>query len=222
MLNVKSKSRLTVAVALAVIILFVGCPRSEPSSEGTWYVVKTVLDGDTIILADNRRVRYLGIDTPELGHGGKPGQPYSREARDVNASIVQKSKVALTVGAEPRDRYGRTLAYVTTQAGVEVNLELIRRGAAFFLADASQERKFDRQMLKIQRQAMADGVGMWQDWREPPVPSGGYVGNRRSRRFHHPDCREARKISPRNRQRLDSQWRAFNERFAPARGCMQP
>ena len=220
MLNLKS--RLTVVVALAVILLFVSCPRSDPSSERTWYVVKAVLDGDTIILADNRRVRYLGIDTPELGHGGKPGQRYSRLARDVNASLVQNSKVSLTVGAEPRDRYGRTLAYVTNQAGIVVNLELIRRGTAFFLADPSTERKLDRQMLKIQRQAMESGVGMWQDWQEPPVPKGGYVGNRRSRRFHHPDCREARKIYPRNCQRLDSQWRAFFKGFAPARGCMAP
>ena len=211
-----------ISAVLTLVFIIVACPQRDPVSQTGWYTVKTVLDGDTVILSDNRRVRYLGIDTPELGRDGKAGQPFSRKARDINASLVKGVEISLSFEQDRQDRYGRLLAYVSNKQGVVVNLELIRRGVAFYLADASQERTYDREMLAIQRAAMKGRVGMWQNWQEPPVPEDGYVGNRRSRRFHHPDCHEGDKISPHNRQRLASQWRALYEGFAPARGCMAP
>ena len=39
------------------------------------YLVKRVVDGDTFILEDGTRVRFIGIDTPETKHPRKPVQP---------------------------------------------------------------------------------------------------------------------------------------------------
>lgn len=49
-------------------------------------IVKRVSDGDTITALTSERtklrIRFLGIDAPEVPHGITPGQPYGEEARD--------------------------------------------------------------------------------------------------------------------------------------------
>jgi endonuclease YncB( thermonuclease family) len=87
-----------------------------------------VLSYDTLTLSNGQRVRLLQIDTPELG----TGECYSRAARTELLRLVPiGSRVSLE--ADPRldrvDRYGRLLRYVVRK-GLNVNLELVRRGAA--------------------------------------------------------------------------------------------
>src|SRR3954454_14878291 len=54
--------------------------------------VKTVYDGDTLTLADGRKIRLVQIDTPELGSG----ECYSRAAHRVLLSLVPvRSQVTL-------------------------------------------------------------------------------------------------------------------------------
>ncbi|MEJ2633290.1 MAG: thermonuclease family protein [Acidihalobacter sp.] len=73
--------------------------------------VAHVIDGDTIILADGRHVRLIGIDTPELGHGGKASQPFG-------------------YGRVRHDHYGRTLAHLYLADGSSINAALLREGYA--------------------------------------------------------------------------------------------
>ena len=51
-----------VAVAAAILIVFI---ISRPSHE--YVVVERVVDGDTLVLDDGRKVRLLQIDAPERG-----------------------------------------------------------------------------------------------------------------------------------------------------------
>ena len=91
-------------------------------------VVASVYDGDTLSLRDGRRVRLLQIDTPELGSG----ECYSRTARSALVSLAPPgSRVVLETdpALDRTDRYGRLLRYVKRN-GVNVNVELARRGAA--------------------------------------------------------------------------------------------
>jgi len=72
--------------------------------------VKRVVDGDTIVLADERTIRVLGIDTPEIR-----GQCQSERERAQTAEIRMMELVSRGVRIEvsrDRDRYGRTLARV--------------------------------------------------------------------------------------------------------------
>lgn len=87
--------------------------------------VDRVVDGDTIAIAGGERVRYTGIDTPELGDG----EPYAREARDANARLVEGKQVRLVKDVRERDRFDRLLRYVFVD-GVFVNAELVREGYA--------------------------------------------------------------------------------------------
>ena len=43
-------------------------------------VVKRVIDGDTVVTDSGEKIRFLGVDTPELHHPDFPEQPYAREA----------------------------------------------------------------------------------------------------------------------------------------------
>ena len=73
--------------------------------------IKRVVDGDTIHLTDGRKVRLVGIDTPELDH--KKGQ---HEAYAVEATRFLRSRldrfVYIQKAKDERDRYGRYLYYL--------------------------------------------------------------------------------------------------------------
>ncbi len=87
-------------------------------------VVRWVVDGDTVVLADGRHVRYIGIDTPEIDHAKQQAEPLAYGARSVNRQLVEGQSVRLEYDRETTDRYGRTLAYVYRGDGVFVNAEL--------------------------------------------------------------------------------------------------
>jgi micrococcal nuclease len=116
--------------ALCVLLILLGLAASAgAANSGTQIaVVASVYDGDTLTLRDGRRVRLLQIDTPELGSG----ECYSRAARTALVALAPPGK-RIVLEADPAldrvDRYGRLLRYVKRN-GVNVNVELARRGAA--------------------------------------------------------------------------------------------
>lgn len=129
-------------------------------------VIDRAVDGDTVVLAGGERVRYLGIDTPELHHPDKAVEPYAREAWAFNRELVEGRRARLELDIEPRDRYGRTLAYVFLEDGTFVNAELIRQGYAQLLT-IPPNVKYQDQLLALQRQARAARRGLWATRRTP-------------------------------------------------------
>jgi len=66
-------------------------------------LVVSVIDGDTIELQGDCRVRYLGNDTPELG------EYHADEATSRNIELVDGKIVELQSGKRDEDEYGRLL-----------------------------------------------------------------------------------------------------------------
>jgi micrococcal nuclease len=98
--------------------------------------VLRVIDGDTftaLVGGTAERVRVIGIDTPEIAHGGAPGACYGQEARRFAETFLTGRTVTLLPGPDPRDRYGRLLARVEV-GGLDYSRELARRGFARTLA----------------------------------------------------------------------------------------
>jgi micrococcal nuclease len=102
-------------------------------------VVRTV-DGDTIhvrLASGVEKVRYIGIDTPEMHHPTRGEQPGGRVATEVNRRLVGNRAVRLEPDVQTRDRYGRLLAYVWVTGAdggeIMVNAELVRLGYAAVL-----------------------------------------------------------------------------------------
>lgn len=97
--------------------------------------VVRVVDGDTLV-ADTggveERVRLIGLDTPESVDASRPVMCFGPEASAALERLLPEGTPVLLVrDVEPRDRYGRLLAYVYRAAdGRFVNLAMVRDGFA--------------------------------------------------------------------------------------------
>lgn len=91
--------------------------------------VSSVIDGDTIILSDKRRVRYIGIDTPEFQPQSKDVECYAKEAKKKNIELVSKKTIQMKRDISETDTYGRFLRYVWVDSTF-VNEYLIKEGYA--------------------------------------------------------------------------------------------
>lgn len=96
-----------------------------------------VYDGDTVKLTDGRRLRLIGINTPEVGrHGQAATEPYAREARAALTRLLEKNNkiLRLQYGDERTDHYGRLLAHAWLEDGTNVGVHLLQLGLATTLA----------------------------------------------------------------------------------------
>ena len=115
-------------------------------------------DGDTLWLSGIGKVRLIGVDTPEV-YGRV--ECFGRAASAfVTRLLPLGARVRYTLGVEPRDRYGRALAYLYTDDGRFVNLLLVRRGYAQPLTVSPNDRFADR-FVAAARGARARRVGLW-------------------------------------------------------------
>jgi micrococcal nuclease len=125
--------------------------------------VLRVVDGDTIVVrdADGRveRVRYIGVDTPESVKPDTPVQCFGHEAGVFNRRLVQGRTVRLVPDREPRDRYGRALAFVYA-GDLLVNAELLRRGFARTLEIPPNTSKAGY-FAGLERVAIRTNRGLW-------------------------------------------------------------
>jgi len=136
--------RQSTPLLLPIILLLILAPsiaQTEPGELRTDVFetkVLKVIDGDTIRLEDGRLVRYLGIDAPEVrkkvdGNWVFDPQPFSEAAAALNRKLVEGKKVILQIDPrQPRDRFGRLLAYVFVENEKKyfVNVELLKQGLA--------------------------------------------------------------------------------------------
>lgn len=129
-----------------------------------------IADGDTLTIrtrtGGEETIRLLYIDAPEHD------QPWGREARRSLQELVRIERVR--VESRGRDRYGRTLGHLRRTAdGLDVNLELVRRGHAWANARGAMRPRYDA----AEREARAARRGLWQD----PNPVSPYSWRHRSR-----------------------------------------
>ena len=169
---VRLRSRLpslgSIALLVVLVILLVtGLGREEdgggeePGDRVTATVLRTV-DGDTVearIGGETETVRYIGIDTPESVKPDAPVECYALAASHFNERLVEGERVRLVFDREPRDVYGRLLAYVHLGERF-VNAELLRRGYATTLTIAPNDR-FASRFARIEQAAAKRGRGLW-------------------------------------------------------------
>jgi len=116
-------------------------------------LVVRVIDGDTIELQGGRRVRYLGIDTPELG------EYYAAEATARNRELVDGKIVELQSGKRDEDEYGRLLRYVYVD-GIFVNAELVAQGyATAYIFDPDD--RYSQVLVQLEQYAKIRQRGLW-------------------------------------------------------------
>lgn len=174
-----------------------------------------VIDGDTIILSDGQRVRYLGIDAPER-EGKGPAEFLAQESTRLNRRLVLKKEVRVVYGPERRDRYDRLLAYVFLNNGMFVNGEMVRQGLAQVLYHGPWMDRFD-ELLQLQREAIRESRRIWTKVLKESDDR--YRGQIHTRRFHRLNCPLGKTIAPKNLIIYRSKKEAYWEGYSPCRTC---
>lgn len=129
------------------------------SNQSNQWLVACVIDGDTIELENGQKVRYIGVDTPELVDPRKPVQCFGKEASVKNEELVLGKKARLEKDVSETDKYGRLLRYVYI-GDVFINLELVKQGYAF-VATFPPDVKFSSVFAGAEKEARENGRGLW-------------------------------------------------------------
>lgn len=132
--------------------------------DGNESLVRRVIDGDTIELLNHGKVRYIGVDTPELTEKRgstwiyKP-RPYAEEAKDFNKKLVENKYVRLEFDVQKKDKYNRMLAYVFLN-GEMANIKMVREGYAMIYTYPPNV-KYASEFIEAQRYARSNKKGLW-------------------------------------------------------------
>lgn len=119
-------------------------------------IVTDVVDGDTIRVNIDEtifRIRYIGMDTPEVG------DPFGSEASAKNAELVTGKTVILVKDVSETDRYNRLLRYVIAD-GIFVNHELVHQGYAKAIS-YPPDKACDRTYADTASLAKVSQLGLW-------------------------------------------------------------
>ena len=130
---------------------------ASPSAELA--IVKRVIDGDTIVLSDDRRVRYIGINAPEMASSKAPIRCFAQEATNKNRELVEGKKISMQKDISEVDKYKRLLRYVWIN-GIFVNEYLVREGYA--QQDTyPPDIKYVKLFKKAAEEARTSNKGLW-------------------------------------------------------------
>lgn len=179
----------------------------DPEGETESVTVKEVLDGDSLILSDGRKVRLIGIQAP----GGS-----SVEAKTAKAQLqkrVEGKTVVIAFDEKKQDRYKRVLAYVFCD-GVFMNGWMVGNGLAYE-SEWKPNTRHSELFQTLQETARAKKRGFWAIEREAAAY---YVSFTRSRYFHRPECKRVAKAKS-TPDKLRDRDDALNKRFIPCRDC---
>jgi len=154
-------------LVLFLLVLAVGCTTSDLAPE-TQITVTRVIDGDTIevdIGGTIYRIRYIGMDTPELDDERPEFCALAQEATRLNRQLVEGETVRLEQDISETDKYGRLLRYVYV-GDTFVNAELVRQGLAW--AEAYEpDTKYQDILEEAEAEARQDKIGLWQETEAP-------------------------------------------------------
>ncbi len=127
-------------------------------ADATEAEVEYVHDGDTLFLADGRKVRLLGINTPEIGENA---ECYGEEATTALRGLLPEgTHVWVVDDVEPLDQYGRSLLFIYTDDAVNVNLALLSSGMAE-VEMYSPNLLLQNEVEAAEDAARSAGLGLW-------------------------------------------------------------
>jgi micrococcal nuclease len=216
-------------------------PAAEPVSGLKTATVVRVVDGDTAVFAIGGRqekTRFIGINTPEstIEH-----EPYGEEASKYTKRVLEPGrKVYLEYDAELRDRYGRLLAYIWLErptAASDAELRAKQFNARLLLHGYAQQMtiqpnsKYADFYTVYAREAREANRGLWAlplsggTSRAPAAgsqsasPAGGYVGSRRSNKFHTRECQWGKQIASYNLVVFKTRAAAIKAGYVPCKVC---
>jgi len=134
-------------------------PSNKDEVEIKGVFVTRVIDGDTIEIEGGQKVRYIGIDTPEVADPRKSVQCFGKEASNKNKELVEGRRVRLEKDISETDKYGRLLRYIYI-GSTFVNEILVKEGYAFS-STYPPDVKYQTLFVEAERKAREAKAGLW-------------------------------------------------------------
>ncbi len=151
------------------------CPGIIPSNLSAFEIqmVEHVSDGDTFVLRDGRKVRMIGVDTPETHDENRNNQnarrnsldkkrvrSYAETAKKFLQKTIEGQEVRLESDWQTEDKYGRVLAYVyRISDGLFVNAEILKEGYGFAYLQFPFKRS--KEFEKYSNESRKNKKGLW-------------------------------------------------------------
>jgi micrococcal nuclease len=181
----KKSSYLAILLGILIssIIIFTGCSElqdtavtvdkpiesSNPQETVSLEEAKItrVIDGDTVELSDGRRLRMIGINTPE---NTSKTEPYGKEASDYTKSMLTGKTVFLEKDVSDVDRYGRLLRIIWLEKPSDISDSEIREkmfNAILILGGYAEpytfppDVKYSKDFVKYAKEARAQKTSLW-------------------------------------------------------------
>ena len=228
------RSRLSLWIAFLIISIPSACAADDFQAK-----VIHIADGDTITVLNDAneqiKIRLNGIDCPEKA------QAFGSKATQFTKRLAHKKTV--TIQAYDQDKYGRTIGDVVLADGRNLSQELVKAGYAWWFFKYSD----DEHLGALEAKAKIAKVGLWAE--KNPVPPWKFrhrgesatfqsekpssslapatessnslpiLGNKRSKKYHRPDCPSYHLIAPRNRVSFKSAPAAEGAGYKLAGNC---
>jgi micrococcal nuclease len=195
-------------VALALLLPL--APALPDEARG---IVIYVIDGDTINVQGYGSIRLADVNSPELTAPGGP------EAKEYTRSQLLNKSVYLDLDNKTgQDRYGRKVCVVFLSKadgslGANFNRMLVDSGHA--IVEDARDNEFDPMQWWPQQKDSALPGKENSDEKK-------FVGSVKSDKYHYPDCRWAKKISPENEIWFSGSEDARGKGYVPCGVCHPP
>lgn len=212
---------------------------SEITQNEPTYIKAKVLyavDGDTIwvdIDGKEEKIRFVGVNTPELAKDGNPAEFMAEEAKNFTSNALRNKEIYLEKDVTDRDKYDRMLRYIwlekptlnpTKEDIEEKNLNgiLVKNGYAYSNY-YKPDTKYQKYLDKIEKSAQDKGLGIWSDPTNPIISKKdvgeNYLikGNKNSKVYHLPEWDSYDTVKEKNAIYFETEKEAKDAGFRPAR-----
>ncbi|MDO5021893.1 MAG: thermonuclease family protein [Eubacteriales bacterium] len=142
-------------------------PKLNLYSDLTPAVCTRFVDGDTAWFSafgseKEIKVRFIGIDSPEMGDENHQKGAYSDEASKYTKDALDKKIVFLEYDKEKFDQYGRHLCYIWFMDGTQLNYNIILNGLAR-VELYKPNTKYKKNFYEAQDYARENALGIWSE-----------------------------------------------------------
>jgi len=132
-------------------------------------VVQRIVDGDTLVLSTEQRVRIIGVNTLEMDAKSAQDKQWARKAADIVSQLVAGKNVLMLAERDRKDRHGRLLAHIRLQDGQDVASILIQQGLGVAVA-IGRNTVCAHDNIVLENQARSSNLGIWRNkgnwWRD--------------------------------------------------------
>ena len=131
-----------------------------PTESISYAKVTRIVDGDTFVIDTGQKVRYIGVNTPEI----ETNECFATEASEINEDMILGKEVRLVKDTSETDKYGRLLRYVYVFEGSDgwemINDELLKLGLAR-IETVLPDTKYKDEFTESENYAKENKLGLW-------------------------------------------------------------